>query len=175
MTTMTHILIFVQDQLIGEVESPEQIEKFTQNWFVQHHGIVIPEKTLTMTEMVSSTPDTIHILVIPPSRTFVWTYPFHVLENEFANQPLLTEQTPIVIWMNPSVASANTWDVLTYEWNAEEGLPQFRDHVVSNENLLSMFEIYPPTMEVRQRYSFLNGRLSHSRDEMVSSFEKLCI
>lgn len=172
---MTHIRIFVQDQAIGEVQSLEQIEKFAQNWFLQHHGIIIPDDTLTITEMVSEVQDTIHVLVIPPSRTFVWTYPFHVLENEFANQPLLTEHTPIIIWMNPSVNNSNTWDILTYEWIAEDGLPHFRDHVVSDENLLTLFQIYPPTLEVRQRYSFLNGRLSRSRDEFVTALEKLCI
>lgn len=152
-----------RDTLIGELGemNSQQIETLAQTWYKENHGLQIPDGTMTYnTSSVSPDEETVSVLVCPPSRTFLMHYPFYLIETEFARNPLSTETTPIIIWINPR--GQDVWDVLTYEWNNEDGIPHFRDHVFSNESLPKIFDVYPPTMEVRQRYSFLEHRKQDS-------------
>lgn len=163
-----HISLLSGTQVIplGTVEPTnddlyERATLLAQHYFQTEHGILLPDDVCRLEKI-----DTDHVLVYPPSRTHMLTYPPHMLENEFAllSPSHLSDSSHIqTIWINPCVKKSSSsdflWNLLTYR--VVDEFPEFRDHIVSSANLDAALEIYPPTEEVKARREFLLNYFSH--------------
>lgn len=146
-------------QSVGSFEASEASEvteemtwranQLAQHYYQTQHAILIPADSCQVE--LKRTDSGTELLVYPPSRTYMLTYPFHVLEHEFANLELESASF-VTIWINKY--SSSCWKLLTYR--VVDDFPEFKDHIIADSNLGDAFQMFPPTEEVLQRYAFLN-------------------
>jgi hypothetical protein len=148
------------------------IAKLVAQFLAEYHAVVVHTSDIHIAAQSTASPDENVFAVMLPSRAFLLNYPVHLVEFEYAMRAsctMFTGDQHITIWIN-NAPDCQNWVITTFEMDAD-GLPKFEEHFISHKNIDAVWEMFPPTEEVTQRYQFLRSirETCETREESCSS------
>lgn len=149
------------DVIVSEDNPETAVITYVQNFFEQHHGICILPHLIQL-----KTKSAHQVEVELPNRCYMFRFPFHVLEWEFAHTNHTSHTSNHMIWINPNVSTTTFgqyYDVLIAKMT-EDGFPEFQTYTVSHEEIDRIHTIYPMDDEVKTRIEYLQNMIRAETD-----------
>lgn len=146
-------------------------------FLAEYHGVIIRPSDVRVLPQSSASADDMIYSVVLPNRAFLPSYPVHLIEFEYAVSAVCFSHlgnpcnSRITIWINNAPDYQN-WNITTFEMDPD-GLPKFEEHFISRGNIEAVWEMFPPTDEVRDRHRFLQSVCANTTNNLDAMFTRL--